>query len=183
MENFRKTLKLKKRTLNGFTTTELVIIIVITLILSKAATSQFFVVSTYNQQVYKNEVMSTIRYARKLAIATNSYVQVAVSPISAGNSTYTTITLRYATFSGACGSTVTLANIVDPLTNNNSVAYARTAPDSVTFTVTGTFPIYFNSLGQALTVSGGVCTSGTNSTITVSGESAITIYGETGFLQ
>lgn len=154
--------------LQGFTTIELVMVLVITGVLAVIAGPKFFSTVSYQRKVYYDEVLNSVRYARKLAVATNSYIQVDL--------TSTSITLRSRT--GTCGSPVFQA-ITDPA--NRSSGYVKTAPGSITLSFSANWPIYFNGLGQALRASN--CTVISTETVTISGGNTVTVIGETGLVQ
>lgn len=64
---------------NGFTLIELTLIIVILGVLSASAVPKFFVLSDYQQRGFYDDTLSAIRYAQKLAVATNCNVQVTIA--------------------------------------------------------------------------------------------------------
>lgn len=64
---------------NGFTLVELVMIIVMLGILSTSALPRFFDLSAYQQRAFFDDTLSAIRYAQKLAMATNCNVQVTIA--------------------------------------------------------------------------------------------------------
>ncbi len=165
MENFRKQI-------NGFTLVELVLMMLIVSVVSLTAAPLFFSLSTYNQQVYQDEVMNTIRYARKLAVATSGSIQVIVDDHS--------IALKNRTEGSSCNSGTSLADIIDPV--SNAAGYLRIAPNHATLVYSADWPIYFNSLGQVLSASD--CTIASDPiTISVDGQPTMMLYGETGFLE
>ncbi len=157
----------------GFTMIELVVSIVIIVLLSVKASSLFFSLSTYNNQLWQDQVKSTIEYARKLAVNSGNYIQVSV--------TSTTLTLQIVTVSTMSGCSVTNPlPIVDPVSNTSG--YTRTAPGRATLSYSANFPIYFNSSGQALNVSTCAMSAGVI-TINATGMSTMTLYPQTGFIQ
>ncbi len=156
----------------GFTLIEVVIVITIIGILAKVSSSLFFSLSTYNNQFYQDEVKNTIRYARKLAIASGRYIYVSVTSSS--------ITLQIMTPGSSCGVGTTFSSIMDPISNTSG--YTRTAPGTTTLTYSSHFPIYFNNAGQALDASNCAISSGLV-TIGVTGLSTMTLYPQTGFIQ
>lgn len=157
---------------HGFTLIEVVIVITIVGILAKVASSLFFSIATYNKQFYQDEIKNTMRYARKLAIASGRYIYVSVTSSS--------ITLQFMTPGGSCGVGTTFSNIMDPISNTSG--YTRTAPGTTTLTYSSDFPIYFNNMGQALGANNCAISSGVV-TIGVTGLSAMTLYPQTGFIQ
>ena len=148
---------------------ELIAVMLIIGILSGAALSTYFSLPAYNSLAYNNEVLNSIRYARKLAITTGGEIQVSVSGA--------TLSLQSRTEGADC-STPTLTAISDPVTLSSG--YSRTAPGNLQITTTS-FPIYFDSLGRGYKAS--TCTVFSSKTIQVTGANALTIYGHTGFIQ
>jgi MSHA pilin protein MshC len=153
----------------GFTVVELVMALVIAGVLAVIAGPKFFSTVSYQRKVYYDQVLNSVRYARKLAVATNSYIQVDL--------TSTSITLRSRTGS-VCGSP-TFQAITDPA--NRTSGYVKAAPGSVTLSFSANWPIYFNGLGQALRASD--CTVISTGTVTISGGNTVTVIGETGLVQ
>jgi MSHA pilin protein MshC len=145
---------INKRFFNGFTLIELVTVIMIVGILSVAVLPRFFDRNTFDSRGFYDQVISTLRYAQKVAIAQHRYVCVA---ITGGN----TVKLTQGSGTG-CGS---------PLVNPaGGATYEITAPTDVTVS-NATF--YFDALGkpslkQSLTVSGYA--------------TAITVEEETGYV-
>jgi MSHA pilin protein MshC len=147
----------------GFTLVELTTVIIVVGILGVMAGPKFFSTSTYQSQYFYNDVLSTLRYAQKLAVSTGCRIQA--------NMTSTSITLTKA---ASCTSgTFTLA-IRDPALGSSS--YVKTAPGSVTISPSVN-PIYYDSLGKCYSSATNTVT---NATITV-GSKAINIVGQTGF--
>ncbi len=156
----------------GFTLVESIITLVVVGILAAVATPLFFSLSTYNQKFYQDEVVNTIRYARKLAVASGYSIQVSVTEAS--------ISLQQRTEGSSCTIGTRFSDIVDPL--SNVVGYVRTAPTHTTLNFSSQWPIYFNRLGQALRASD--CQIGTSLiSIGVDDQSSFSIYPETGFIE
>lgn len=155
----------------GFTVIEIVMALVIVGVLAVAAGPKFFSTTAYDQRVYYDEVLNSVRYARKLAVATNSHIQV--------NLTSTSITLQYRTEGGSCASGTTFSPVTDP--TNRTSGYVKTAPGGVTLTFSANWPLYFNGLGQAIRASD--CSVVSTGTITVVGGNTVTVVGQTGFVQ
>lgn len=145
--------------------------LVIVGVLAVAASSKSFSTIDYERRVYYDEVLNSVRYARKLAVATNSHIQV--------NLTSTSITLQNRIEGGSCASGTTFTPITDPATRTSG--YVKAAPSTVTLTFSANWPIYFNGLGQAVRASD--CSVISTGTITVVGGNAVTVVGETGFVQ
>lgn len=154
----------------GFTLIELVMILVIVGILSVAVVPRYFSTPTYNKQVFYDEIINSVRYARKLAVGSGTHVQVSV--------TSTSITLQRRTEGANCAA-ATFTAITDPATQSSG--YVKQAPSGVTLTFSADWPIYFDGLGRALRAS--TCAVISSDTITVVGGNTTTVVGETGFVQ
>lgn len=155
---------------NGYTMVELATVIAIIGFLSVIAAPRFFSTVSYQRQVYYDEILNSVRYARKLAVGSGSHIQISVT----GNS----ITLQRRVEGGSCAA-ATFVAIPDPALN--SLGYSKVAPTNVTLTFSSDWPIYFNGLGQALRASD--CTVVNTDTITVVGGNTVTLVGQTGFVQ
>lgn len=155
----------------GFTIIELVIALVIVGVMAVAAGPRFFSTIDYDRRVYYDEVLNSIRYARKLAVATNGHIQVSL--------TSTSITLQNRIEGSNCTTGTTFQPILDPA--NKTSGYVKTAPGSVTLTFSANWPIYFNGLGQAIRASD--CSVVGTGTATIVGGNTVTVIGETGFVQ
>ena len=159
--------KIKK----AFALIELVAILVIISVLSIIAVPIFFSTSTYQALTYHDELLNSIRYARKLAVATGGHFEVSL--------TSTSLTLQQRIEGSSCSNGTTFQAVVDP--SNNSSGYVKNAPGSITLSSSSQWPIYFDGLGRANQAS--TCsTLSSNATITI-GSKTITVVGETGFAQ
>lgn len=117
-------------TQRGFTLTELITVMVIVGILAVAALPRFFDRNVFDSRAYYDQVISTLRYAQKTAIAQHRFVCVAFTASS--------ITLTYGA-TNACGSDLTSPAGVTP--------YTVTAPSGVT--LSNGVDFYFDALGKA----------------------------------
>jgi len=155
----------------GFTLIELVMTLVIISILAAVGVPKFFSTATYQAEVYHDELLNSIRYARKLAIATGSHYEITL--------TSTSITLQQRVEGSNCSTGTTFIAVTDPA--NHTSGYVKAAPGAITISSSANWPIYFDALGQANQAS--TCATLTsNATITV-GTQTITLQGETGFVQ
>lgn len=157
-----------KQLLLGFTIIELVIVMALLGILSAVAMPRFFDTSAYYSRLFYDEVISSIRYAQKYSIGTGCHTQVEI--------TATTLTLSRRV---SCTTGDFTLSVKDPSTAGSS-AFIRTAPTGITMsTGGGSFPMYFNSLGQAKQVSDDVIS---NFSVIVDTRT-INITGQTGYTE
>lgn len=154
---------MKRQRLIGFTLVELTTVLIVIGILGIIAVPKLFGSATYQSQYFYNEVLSSLRYAQKLAISTGCHIQA--------NMTSTTITL---TKRASCTSGTFTTAIRDPALGTSS--YVKTAPGTVTISPSVN-PIYFDQLGKCYSASSGTVS---NVTVTV-GSKVINIVGQTGF--
>jgi len=139
----------------GFTLVELVAIMLITGILAAVAVPQFFDRATFANRGFYDEVLSTLRYAQKAAIAQRRYVCVSFP-------TDNSISLSHGTTS-ACGS---------PLASASGAAYPLTNSHA-TFVGGAPAGFYFDALGRASAAS----------TLSITGYTgAINVQAETGYV-
>ncbi len=137
----------------GFTLIELVMMIVILSIIGVIITPKLFDNSIFQSRGFADQVLATLRYAQKTAIAQHQNVCVAL--------TSTTVALTIDTN----------ADTVCDAPLNLPDRQSLTAPTSVTLTTSAT-PLTFNALGQ-----------GTAAEIAISGVTAhIFVEAETGYV-
>jgi MSHA pilin protein MshC len=156
------------RAISGFTLVELVIVLVLVGILSVAVGPKFFDLHTFSSRFFYDDVMSSIRYAQKFAVATGCHAQVNIT------STTLTLTQRANCITGAF-----VMAIPDP-GNLNAISFTRAAPGGVAMNlVTGTWPLFFDGLGRAKQVNNNIVS---NFSLTVDART-ISIIGETGYTE
>lgn len=129
----------------GFTLVELITVIILVGILSVSVMPRFFDQTIFLSRGFSGQVLASVRYAQKMAVALRQYTCVSI----AGN----VITLTQGATS-ICG-----GNLPDPAGQS---AYSITAPNGVTV---GNASFYFDALGrpnfttqQTITISGGAPT-------------------------
>jgi len=142
----------------GFTIVELIMVIVIIGILAAVVGPRFFSKSNFDERVYYEEVLSAVRYAQKLAVASGCYIQFSID--SGGYA------LNYG--GGDCGT----GKVQDPA---GGEYYANSLKPGVG--VQNPLTLTFNSLGSTnATCPDGICTA------TVGGFT-FRIHAATGFIE
>ena len=151
------------RHLKGFTLVELIATLIIIALIAAVTGPRFFDINVFRASGFYDETLSAVRYAQKLAVATNCNVQV--------NFTATGYSLLRPVNAAACGSGTYATNVVDP--SNNEPSFTRTAPPGVGLSTAPVTPsIVFSGDGRA----------SANVTVTVGGKS-FNVIAETGFVQ
>jgi len=159
----------------GFTLTELVLTMVIMGVLTVVVAPRFFDVQVYDSRAAYNDVLSSLRYAQKLAVATGCQVQYSVNA-----NTYSLF--QRAPGVGANCNTPTepwATSVVNMAARNNDQTYDAVALTAGVVLTPTNFPIIFNALGQAIN-SGGTPDASPTATLAI-GNDVITIWAETGF--
>ena len=141
----------------GFTMVELITIILILGVISVTAIPRFFERSTFDSRGFYDQVISTLRYAQKAAIAKHRFVCV---NIAANN-----VALRYGADSACAVAGISGTLNIPPGTPSIN------APNGVTVTAIN---FSFDSLGRP--------NPNTKKSIAVSGSGTITVEAETGYV-
>ena len=147
----------------GFTLVELIITMVILAIISVVAIPRMFDNEVFEARSFHDEMLASIRYAHKVAVAQRRNVFVNINP---GNGT---LCLTYVV-DPACNSG---NNVRDP---SGSAEFRRVAPNGILINTSGQFS--FNALGQP------VPDAQVNVTVTGAGVTRpITVERETGYVR
>jgi len=147
----------------AFTLTELVTVIVLLGILSAFVAPRFANITAFSARTYFDEVISDIRYAQKLAVATGCDVQVS------GSSTQIILRFRDNCTPGQGFNT----DVRDPAFGGST--FVKNAPEGVTIS-TSDLPFYFDRLGRAHESGGAV----QGASLQINSRN-IQVVGETGF--
>ncbi len=147
---------------SGYTLTESVLIISIIGILGASAAPRFFAANETDTRFYRQDLLSSLRHARRLAVASRCPVQVDFSA-----SGFELLQRS------SCDSGTYSQDVFDP--GDGSPGYSQTAPSGIAVSST-LDPLYFDALGRLVDGSN----QPTDATITV-GTLTIDAYGESGF--
>jgi len=149
----------------GFTIVELIMVIVILGIISAVALPRFFDRNTFDERFYFEEVLSSVRYAQKLAVASGCYIRAQASQINGSG-----VTLYHY---NQCGN-----KAPGEAVSGDSAVTSKTVSINV-----GTYPgaVVFNSLGCVSETSN--CPSDGIVEWTVGATFKLKIYRATGFIE
>lgn len=157
----------------GFTLVELVTVMVIVGILAVAVIPRFSGRGAYDDRAFRDQVVSTLRYAQKLAIAQRRFVCVTFTANSIALASGTN-----SNCSAGAGAVVSPSGVPYPLVSNQS----GFAPLPANFS--------FDCLGRprSTAVAAGICGNtfavlAANLAVQVDGATPITIWQETGYVQ
>ena len=150
---------------DGFTIVELVVVIVLIGTLGVVAGPRFFGTGGYDESFFRNDTLSAVRYAQKLAVATGCQVQVAFTANSYS------LKLQDGT---PCAGSIFTTDVRHPGTG--AIGFSNTAPNGVSVS-SDISPLYFDALGRAMDTAENV----TDATITV-GALQVLVVGESGFV-
>jgi len=153
------------RSSDGFSILELVVVIVLISTIGYVTGPRFFGQAGFDQSFFRNDILSAVRYAQKLAVATGCQVRV--------NFTANSYSLKLQD-NTPCDGTSFTTNVVHPGSGASSYSNTASAGVSVSSDVS---PLTFDALGRALDSSGSV----TDATIDVSGRQVL-VVGESGFV-
>lgn len=156
---------------SGFTMVEFICTMGIITVLAISVAPKFFSTTAYNQQVYYDEIINSIRYARKLAVAQGTHIQVNVNANA--------LSLQQRIEGSSCNIGTQFLPINDPMMNTKG--YLKLTPRNVALRFSTGWPIYFNGLGQALHAND--CHVIDTEVIVVSNIKTVSVLGETGFVQ
>ncbi|MCJ8168410.1 pilus assembly FimT family protein [Atopomonas sediminilitoris] len=128
--------------MRGFTLVELLLVIVIIGTLSAVVGPRFFSRVQFDDRLFYEETLAAVRYAQKLAVASNCQVRVGLSQGSG----------YVVERNQSCANSANWVAVVDP--SEGQPPYANSAvPSGVTISVSG-FPLVFDSQGRAAAAQG-----------------------------
>ncbi len=167
---------------HGFTLVELVVIIIVVGILAVTAIPRMLGRNDVNQRGFVDKALTTLQYARSVAVASRHYVCVTINTASAPNASPPSPNLTLTIDPGpypdpvtifpACPATALLLPAPDG--NCGGVGNASCAPANVTMAAT-VAAIVFDAAGRP----------SANGTITITGggsTNTITVHNETGYV-
>jgi len=152
------------RSSQGFTMVELIVVLSLIGILAGVAGPRFFGKGGFDSRFFRNDVLSALRYAEKLAVATGCEVRVSFTADS--------YSVNLQDGDPCTGSSFTTA-VIHPGTGASG--YSNTAPAGVSVS-SDVSPLTFDGLGRALNSGGAV----SDATVSVSGLQVL-VVGESGF--
>lgn len=164
---FQQAEPMPARRSGGFTLPELIIVMVIGAILAATVLPKLTAAINMRDEAWHDELQAALRFAQKGAVARRRLTCVAI--------TNTTVTISMAAANPATACTVTLNG------PDGDSAYATADDNNATTSVSPSGTIYFQPDGR-VTSDGAGATASTR-TISVSGASAIVVYGETGYVE
>ncbi|HEX5355614.1 MAG TPA: type II secretion system protein [Aquabacterium sp.] len=151
----------------GFTMVELIVVMVLAGILAAYAIPKVSGALGARDDAWHDSLQGALRFAQKGAVARRRLTCVTI--------TSTTVTVSSAAVNPASSCT---SNINGP---NGTSTFASSTNSSSATTVSPSGTIYFQPDGRVTTDGAG--TTSANRTITMSGASSITVYGETGYVE
>ncbi|MHB8743013.1 MAG: GspH/FimT family pseudopilin [Sulfuricaulis sp.] len=153
----------------GFTLVELVATLVIIALIAAVSGPRFFSINAFQSQGFFDETIAAVRYAQKLAVATNCTVSVQIT--ATGFALF-----RTANNTGSPGGTCATGPWSTPVTDptGSGGTFTRTAPSGVTLSPATSFT--FGPDGTASTTKTFSISSGSST-------KSFTVYAATGFVQ
>ncbi len=150
----------------GFTLVELITVLILLGILVFVALPRLQQTASFGQLGFRDRVGAALRFAQKSAVAQRRLVCATVAPGSL------TLTVDASFGAGTCANAMTGPEGADP---------AATSPAAnVTLTAAPAGPLFFQPSGAVTSDAAG--TAPTSYTLTVTGQTAITVNGATGYV-
>jgi len=146
---------------------EMILVMLITAILAAYALPKFSAVINLRDDGWHDQIQSALRFAQKGAVTRRRLTCVSIS------ATTVSVTTAAANPATTCGAT-----LQGP---DGSATFGTAENTSAATSVSPSGVIYFQPDGRVTTDGAG--TAAANRTITMSGASSITVYGETGYVQ